>query len=292
MSLLSNNRLSIQINAKGAELASLVSLSTGHEYLWQADPAFWARHSPVLFPIVGAVWNNVYTHQGESYPLSQHGFARDREFALVSQSDTEVLYRLVHDEDTLARYPFPFCLEIGYRLSDNCVEVLWRVVNTGAAELPFQIGAHPAFNYPNFEATSPERGSFAFDRTDSFRYQLIAQKGCVAPKLHTLTLSPEGLLPLDIHTFDSDALVIPDSQLKRVALLDRNRCPYLTLHFDAPVVGLWSPPGKNAPFICIEPWYGRCDEAGYAGEFRDKEWMQHLAPGQTFEARYTIEVAL
>ena len=105
-----------------------------------------------------------------------------------------------------------------------------------------------------------------------------------------MPLDKEGLLPLDTHTFDKDALVLEDSQVKRVDLLNQNGSSYLTVYFTAPVVGLWSPPAKNAPFICIEPWYGRCDRVNYTGEYKDRDWMQHLQPGETFNASYLVEI--
>ena len=114
MKTISNEQLTIQVSPYGAELCSI--LANGKEYLWQADPAFWKRHSPVLFPIVGSVWENQYRNEGIAYTLSQHGFARDMEFTLVSEKDDEVRYRLVSNEETLQKYPFPFCLEIGYRI--------------------------------------------------------------------------------------------------------------------------------------------------------------------------------
>ena len=59
---------------------------------------------------------------------------------------------------------------------------------------------------------------------------------------------------------------------------------------EAPLFGIWSPPGKNAPFICIEPWYGRCDDEYFDGDLTEREWGNKLAPHQTFEASYTITV--
>ena len=145
----------------GAELCSIVA--NGKEYLWQADPAFWKRHSPVLFPIVGSVWENEYRNEGIPYTLTQHGFARDMEFTLISEKEDEVRYRLVSNEETLHKYPFPFCLEIGYRIQGKKIEVMWEVKNTGDKEMYFQIGAHPAFYWPEFDASNSERGFFRFD---------------------------------------------------------------------------------------------------------------------------------
>ena len=286
----SNNSLTIQVSPHGAELSSIVANATGKEYLWQADPTFWKRHSPVLFPIVGSLWNNEYRHNGKTYKLSQHGFARDQEFKLIKETDTELRFQLQDNEDTLQLYPFPFCLEIGYKLAGNQIEVLWTVKNTGNEELHFQIGAHPAFYYPDYDKDSSSRGFFAFDRHEGLSYKLIQEKGCIGDKEYPLSLDKEGLLPLDIHTFDKDALVLENSQVKRVDLLKQDGGSYLTVYFTAPVVGLWSPPSKDAPFVCIEPWYGRCDRVNYTGDYKDRDWMQHLQPGETFDASYIIEI--
>ena len=101
---LANEHLTVEVSSHGAELCSIRGNASGQEYLWQADPTYWKRHSPVLFPIVGSVWENQYRHADKSYPLSQHGFARDMDFELVSQSETEVLFRLESNEETLAKY--------------------------------------------------------------------------------------------------------------------------------------------------------------------------------------------
>lgn len=290
MKTLSNQKLTIRVAEHGAELSSVVANETGKEYLWQADPAFWKRHSPILFPIVGSVWNAEYRHEGVVYPLSQHGFARDMDFTPTLETEDELRFALASDVDTLKVYPFPFLLEIGYRLEGNKVEVLWSVRNTGEKTSYFQIGAHPAFYYPNYEADKPERGYFAFDVKDGLVYRALAGKGCVGEEVRPVPLDADGLIPLDIHTFDIDTFILENSQIKRVDLLDTSKRPYLSLSFTAPVVGLWSPPTKNAPFVCIEPWYGRCDRVNYTGEYKDRDWVQRLEPGEVFDASYTIEI--
>lgn len=290
MKTLTNGTLTIKVDPLGAELTSIVNNSTGREYLWQADPAYWKRHSPILFPIVGGVWNGRYFHEGREYQLSQHGFARDKEFELILDLPNEVRYRLTSNVDTLKVYPFPFELQIGYKLNENKVEVIWEVRNTGIEDMYFQIGAHPAFYYPDFDISTEERGYFAFDKKDELEYLLIHEKGCVLPSdRHSLELI-DGLLPIYTYTFDEDALILEDSQVTKVALLDNKKVPFVTLHFTAPAVGLWSPPHKDAPFVCIEPWYGRCDRVGYSGEFKDRDWMNKLMSEKLFEASYSIEI--
>lgn len=289
MQTLKNDILTVQVSEMGAELHSIVR--NGYEYLWQGDPAFWGRRSPVLFPIVGSVWEKKYRVDGREYELGQHGFARDMKFELVSESDSEVWYRLESTPETLAKYPWPFVLEIGYKLEGSSIEVLWKVSNPGSEEMFFQIGAHPAFNYPGYDAQTSDRGYFSFDKPEGLECVAIKEKGCVDVE-STYSLNVEdGLLPLKSDSFDNtDAFVLQNSQVSRVTLHGLDKAPFLTLCFDAPVVGLWSPPGKNAPFVCIEPWYGRCDRVAFIGDYREKDWVNSLAPGTVFSASYTIVV--
>ena len=291
MHTLKNEILTVQVKEHGAELASIRKGSV--EYLWQADPMFWGRHSPVLFPIVGSVWEKRYRVDGREFELGQHGFARDMDFTMVEGSEDEVRYRLESTEDTLKKYPWPFVLEIAYRLHGNMIDVIWEVSNPGNEDMYFQIGAHPAFNYPDYDPQTMERGFLSFDRGEGLECIRIKEKGCVdAETLYPLDIPADGLLPLTRETFDKiDTIMLQDGQIGSVALYRTDRTPWLKLSFEAPVVGIWSPPGKNAPFICLEPWYGRCDRAGYEGDYRDRDWVNRLAPGERFSSVYTIEIA-
>lgn len=291
MHVLKNDILTVLVKEHGAELASIRKDST--EYLWQADPAFWGRHSPVLFPIVGSVWDKKYRVDGKEYELGQHGFARDMDFTLVSGSESEVRYRLESDEDTLGKYPWPFVLEIAYRLHGNRLDVIWEVENPGNDDMYFQIGAHPAFYYPDYTPETEERGFLSFDRSEGLECIRIKEKGCVdADTKYPLPVPEDGMMPVRCDTFDAiDTIMLQDSQIGKVVLYRNDGTPWLALSFDAPVVGIWSPPTRNAPFICLEPWYGRCDRAGYDGDFRNKDWVNRLAPGERFRSVYTIEIA-
>ena len=291
MHTLKNEILTVQVKEHGAELASIRKGSV--EYLWQADPLFWGRHSPVLFPIVGSVWEKRYRVDGREFELGQHGFARDMDFTMVEGGEDEVRYRLESTEDTLKKYPWPFVLEIAYRLHGNMIDVIWEVSNPGNEDMYFQIGAHPAFNYPDYDPQTVERGFLSFDRGEGLECIRIKEKGCVdAETLYPLDVPADGLLPLTRETFDKiDTIMLQDGQIGSVALYRTDRTPWLKLSFEAPVVGIWSPPGKNAPFICLEPWYGRCDRAGYEGDYRDRDWVNRLAPGERFSSVYTIEIA-
>lgn len=286
METLSNGIISISVNSFGAELSSLRRGDT--EYLWDADPAFWKRHSPVLFPIVGSVCDGVFRVDGKEYPMGQHGFARDMEFRLVSKSSDEIFYELCSTPETLAKYPFEFRLTIGYRLKGASVEVIWKVENPLDKAMPFQIGAHPAFFYPQYNPETSNRGSFTLnDGTGKMEYILIGGAAC-ADVDHRY--ESEAVIPLTPDSFNHDAFIFDRSQVKKVTLNAPDGTPWLALSFDAPLVGLWSPNGKNAPFVCVEPWYGRCDRMGFKGEFADRDEVQILPAGAEFEASYTIEI--
>ena len=300
MKSISNNAITIAVKEHGAELASIIC--KGREYLWQAYEKYWKRHSPVLFPFVGALWHGEYRTKGTAYKMGQHGFARDMDFTLISETDTELWYRLASDEDTQAKYPYDFILEIGYKLIGNTVRVMWRVENNGDEILPFQIGAHPAFYWPMLDnaaidagvdamekelVTTDKRGYFRLDAKSSvLPISDITEGGCVGG-VSEIKIE-DGYLPLTIHSFDRDAIVIEDSLVSKVTLCDDELRPYVSLQFSSPLVGLWSPPKKRAPFVCIEPWYGRTDDVNYRGELADRKWMQSLKPGEKFEAHYDI----
>ena len=290
MQILKNDILTIEVKEHGAELQSVKKGSV--EYLWQGDPAYWGRRSPVLFPIVGSVWEKRYRVAGKEFEMGQHGFARDMEFTLVSQTETEVRYRLESSEETLAKFPYPFVLEIAYKLDGNKLDVIWDVMNPASEDLYFQIGAHPAFNYPDYSLESKERGFLEFDKSEGLECIRIKEKGCVDAETKYPLEMPDGIIKLEKDTFDAiDSIILEGGQISRINMFREDMSPWLSVSFDAPVGGIWSPPGKNAPFICLEPWYGRCDRAGYEGDFKEKDWVNRLAPGERFASRYVIEIA-
>ena len=291
MITIQNEKIRLQVAEHGAELSSIQA--GGREYLWQADPKFWNRHSPVLFPQVGMVWNKEYRHRGQVYPMGQHGFARDMDFVLHSEERGEAFFLLESSAETLTRYPFPFRLEIGYRLHDNSIDVLWIVKNTGAEEMLYQIGAHPAFLYRDLDVSLKERGFLYLYRdgkaAEELTYISPTEKGCTDCVAHTLSL-PGGEMEITTDTFACDTYIFEGHQLSKITLADRHRRPYLSIAFNTPLVAVWSPSATkpDVPFICLEPWYGRCDRVGYEGELCSRDHMQYLQPGAIFSTSYTI----
>lgn len=283
---ISNDKITVQVDGMGAELKSLKEVASGREYMWNGDPRYWKRTSPVLFPLVGGVRGGVYRLNDREYPMDQHGFARDMEFKLKSQVAHEIWFVLESNADTLAKYPYPFVLELGYELVDRSLIVKWRVKNPAKEIMYFSIGGHPAFLCPIMEGTKQSDYAIRFD-TDEKVVSSCLDKGLVGGMTMIYNLK-DGILPVTEHLFDGDALVIEHDQAHKVALITPDGRDYLTVEFDAPLFGIWSPPKKRAPFICIEPWYGRCDRADYTGDWTEREWIQQIGAGETFASDYRI----
>lgn len=289
---LKNDNLTVSIESFGAELTSILD-KNGTEYLWCGDSKFWGRHSPVLFPVVGKPRDGKFTYEGKEYAMGQHGFARDMEFTCTKQEAGEIWFQLEANEETLAKYPFAFGLEIGYRLSDSTVKVMWKVTNREEKkDMHFSIGAHPAFMCPLTEGEAQTDYSIVMDATDKVDYYFLnAENGLLADKKYELKLE-NGSHKLVEGFFDESAYVIENSQVNKVALVNPQGKEYITVTFDAPLVGIWSPEKKNAPFVCIEPWYGRCDKENFNGTLEEREWSNKLAAGEVFEKSYDIRVGV
>ena len=288
---LKNQEISIAVESLGAELKSLKKLDTGTEYMWCADARYWNRTSPILFPFVGSAKDKKYRTKGQTYSMTQHGFARDMEFSLLSQTGDEIWFGLRSNEKTLEKYPYEFILRLGYRIAGNQTEVIWQVENPGTEVLHFSIGGHPAFNCP-IEADTKQNECFIdFGNVDEVASTRISENGLALNESDTYPLDG-GRLALTDCLFDHDALVIEDNQTPTVSLCRPDGSAYVKVTMDAPLFGVWSPSGgSTAPFVCIEPWYGRCDSEDFTGTLEERKWGNRVAPGEVWEASYTIEIA-
>lgn len=287
---LKNEKLTVQFSDQGAEMLSLKSNQTGQEYLWQGDSKYWGRRSPVLFPVVGRLIQDRYVYEGKEYPMFQHGFARDMKFTCVSENREEIWFGLEATPATKENYPFEFCLEIGYRLSEETVTVIWKVTNQEKErEMYFAIGGHPGFLCPLKEGEAQSEYSIWMNQEEVLFSQINLETGLMRSYKNLLTL-PKGRRMLEDGFFDQGAYILEDYQVQKISLVNPDHEPYLTVSFQSPLVGIWSPEKKNAPFVCIEPWYGRCDREGFSGTLKNREWNNMLVPGGVFERSYQITV--
>ena len=288
-----NDRIAAEIDLHGAELTSLKKRDTDEELIWTADKQYWGRHAPMLFPIVGKVWNGEYRVGDEIYSLPQHGFARDHDFKLLCQDKESVTLCLESDDQSLKVYPYRFRIEATYRLEDNTLVVEWRIKNPGSETMFFQIGAHPGFNYREFSKDDFIHGYFRVISGDEpVRRLVIGQltpDGYRSENAAMIELDSDAMLPITPGLFTNDALVLEEYQTDQIILYDKDCNPYISVETpDAPVWGLWSPPSKNAPFVCIEPWMGRCDFQGYQGDITGRDYINSLEAGKSSAFCYRI----
>ena len=282
-----NENIKLKVDSHGAEMKSLIKKETGAEYLWNGDPAYWQRTSPILFPLVGRLVDNTYSAKGNTYTMPQHGFARDMEFTLLEKKDHEIWFSLKDTEETRENYPYTFELQIGYLLQGANVKVMWKVRNEQEEILPFAIGGHPAFLCP---ALCPECKDTFYLKFDCDKLRATKLQGpYVLPDTYEEVPLDHGMLLIDDKAiFANDTLMVEHDQAHEISICDAQKKELVTLRTQAPLFAVWSPEGKRAPFICIEPWYGRCDSLDYAGDITQREWENLLEKGQEFNAEYEI----
>jgi len=273
------------IKAHGAELCSLKN-AQGDELLWQAGPQ-WPRHAPLLFPIVGRLKNDQLRHRGKTYPMTQHGFARDHRFAWLRREPNMCQLVLTDEPDTRSRYPFAFRLEVTYAVSGAELEVTLRIENLGDEVLPASIGAHPAFNWP----LSPELAKDEYTLT--FSNEEIAPIRRLKARLMRAAPEPTPIhgktLALSERLFDDDAVIL-DVLASSSVRYAGPRGPSIEMSWEGfRELGIWSKPG-GAPFLCIEPWRGFASPSDFDGEFADKPGLMHIPPAEQQVLRYRIRV--
>lgn len=285
---LQNNLVEAVVNSQGAELTSFILKQDGTEYMWQADKTVWGRHAPVLFPIVGRVNNNKYMVEGQEYELTQHGFARDRDFEIVDSGADFVVLRLTADHETKAKYPYNFQLDISYTLKGSSIITGYRVKNLDNKPLDFSIGAHPGFNCPLIEGETIKDYYLEFEQRETADIYYL-ENGLIAGR--KAYLDNEKIIALTPDLFKDDALIFKNLQSVEVTLKSKKSAKQVQVRFAGfPYLGIWSKPSGGA-FVCIEPWCGVTDELNRKGSFIEKECIYSLERGQDFWREFSIAIS-
>lgn len=277
-----NSYITAQIKHSGAELFSLKNNKTNKEYIWEGNSEFWGKHSPVLFPIVGMLKNNRYYIDNTEYHLPRHGFARNMIFELINKTESSATFSIQSSTETLKVYPFEFELHICYTLDVKNLNIEYKIINKNKFKMPFSIGAHPALALiGNFENYAIE-----FEKEEHMVYSLL-EDNLISNETKILE-SQEKKVPLNYKLFENDALIFKSLKSKKLSIL-KNSVPLLKIHFQSfPHLGIWTV--KNAPFICIEPWFGYSDSIETNGNLFEKEGIQILEAEETFNTKLTIEI--
>lgn len=287
---LENEFLCVEIAEMGAEVTRIYDKTEDNEILWEGNPVYWKRHSPVLFPNVGKTYKNRVLINGTQYPTSQHGFARDNVFTCIEAANEKASFMFRSSEETKEVYPFDFELHINYKLNKKELTVEWQVKNCGDETMYFTIGGHPAFRFAKPEETKADY-VLKVPGKEKLEYVLIdISCGCAnIDEVHTLQLNEETY-PLSDELFAKDALVVDNGQIEEAWLCHKDGTPYVGVRsVGFPNYGIWSVEG--APFVCLEPWMGRCDNVGFNAELSEKPNVNKVEAGEKFIKDYTIVVA-
>ncbi|TDO83180.1 galactose mutarotase-like enzyme [Flavobacterium chryseum] len=278
---ITNSRLKASIKHAGAELFSLKD-NQNKEYIWEGNPDFWGKHSPVLFPIVGTLKNNTYKIGEKEYELPRHGFARDMEFELIEKTENSAVFSLQSNEETLKKYPFEFELQLIYTIEETTLDIQYKVINKSDTKMPFSIGAHPAIALPE----KFENYAFEFEKEETLKYYLL-ENDLISDKTKVLETT-NNLVPLDYKLFKNDALIFKTLESNSLTILEDSK-PYIKVDFeDFPSLGIWTK--VKAPFICIEPWLGYSDTANNSGNLFEKEGILILDAHQEFNSKFSIQI--
>ena len=282
---LTNNILSVEVSEHGAELVSLAK--GGREYMWSGDADFWNRHAPILFPAVGKPYNNELHIGGKTYPMKQHGFARDSEFETCGDGRLRMV-----DVDHSAQYPYRFSLEADYRLDGSRVEITWTVTNRDNKDMHFQIGAHPGFMLPDYNVADKVHGFVRYhDRNGHAVSPVMVSALDDGNRVPRTPVSIPADMPVGADTFAHDALIIEDAQVATAELCDRKGRPVLSVGCpQAEAFGIWAPHKEGCPFVCLEPWCGICDARGYTDDISQRTYSHRLAPDGQYRFTYTIDI--
>jgi galactose mutarotase-like enzyme len=279
-----SSQLKVTINSFGAELCS-VKNNNNLEFIWQANKAIWARHAPVLFPIVGKLKDNFFVYENIKHELSQHGFARDLDFKLIQDSSNSCTFELTSNPETLEKFPFEFVFQINYLLLENNLITSYKVINPSNKPLFFSVGAHPGFNCPLLPNESFTDYYLEFEKNT---YELTElDNGLRTDVKKNLTLTDNKLV-LNADVFNKDALVFENSQINKVSLCSSKSAHKVTLESEKwPFFGIWSKSGSD-DFICLEPWHGIADTSTTNNELVNKDGIIELAPNTEFNCSFSI----
>ena len=285
---LENENIKIAVDTKGAELKSVFNKVNQQELLWQANPEFWGKSSPVLFPIVGTLKDGLYIYQGKEYQLSRHGFARDCNFKVEEVSDSHLVFSLESSKEIVQLYPFVFKLQIIYTLLGNSLQVEYKVENLSDVEtMYFSLGAHPAFKVGK-KADEFSDYTLLFNK-DSHLKASCLKDGLLTTDKNTITLTNQKL-QLNYKLFENDALVLLDMKSDKITLLDKDDEPILNFDFkNFPYFGIWTV--KDSGFICLEPWAGVSDFETHNQDIKTKSGINTIQPKENWLASWSISIA-
>lgn len=270
----------VAVNTLGAELKSYQNAS-GKEFVWDSNPDFWPRSSPLLFPSIGNLRNNKTFINGTEYEIPKHGFVRDIDMEFEIEAENKISFFCQYNENTLKCYPFRFHFRQTYELSGPLLHITYLITNGDDREMYYHLGAHPGFMCPLEEGENFSDYLLKFpymETCDSPVYDL--QNMQFDPVNTVRYLDKSDTLKLDYSLFEIDALVFPHMKSRSVQLLNPATGRGIQMDYpDFSTIAFWTPAQVNAPFLCIEPWNGAAIFADEDDNFVNKRDIQTLKAG-------------
>lgn len=287
---LSYKGVSAVVESAGAELISFIP-QNGREYIWQADPAVWPNHTPMLFPVCSATLNNTLRIDGVPYPLGKHGFTRKVPFELGRHGADFVELVYASNPETLRQYPFEFLLHVTHTIAEDGFSTTFLVENKSEKRMPLCIGGHPGFTCPLYEGEAFEDYQLVFEKPESGRNLTLSDGTCIDGE-EQIPLQGGTILPLDHALFDQrDALVFEKLNSNVVKLVNAKTGRGFAFDFHKfDVLAVWTMPNKKGNYLCLEPWCGLPAVKGETGSFEDKPYVKFLNPGESFQVGYSMMV--
>jgi galactose mutarotase-like enzyme len=280
-----------KVSTKGGELVSFINNNV--EYVWGGDPKYWSGQAPVLFPTVGSLINRETEINGIIYQMKKHGFARKSEFELINQTEDSICFSLKSNKDTLLCYPFEFELRVIHTVFKFGFKTEYKVINNDKTDILFGIGGHTGFNCPLFENTQFTDYSIIFEQTETGPVYYTRTNDCdgvIHREDRVAKLEGNKELKLEYSLFDRDVIIIDNIRSHFIKLVNKENGKGFEFKMNGfKSLGLWTPPFKKAPFICIEPWTVSPDFSDNSGKFIEKPYITKLPIGCEFSVSYEMK---
>lgn len=284
-----NQHLSITVDELGAGLTSIVRKADNRQMLWQGDAKYWQGQSPILFPTIGNSADQSAHFYGKKYPMPKHGLVRTMQFEIREKLADAITLEVSDNEQTHQHYPYNFTFAVRYALDDNTINISF-IVEGKNSPLPFHVGAHPAFNLPDFDEADEVHGYLKPDVSDYLMSDRLKPGGLRWAEGAIKIPLKQGILALGNHTFDCDTILDTRGLVHACELYNKENIRIVRMVFDSPVLALWAPKNGCCPFVCIEPWWGCCDDYGFNGDFSQRRWINTSEPGKGKTISYSITI--
>ncbi len=275
-----NENYILGVKEMGAELTSLKSKKTGFEFIWTGNEEIWYGQSPILFPIIGRLLDDKYRLNEKEYTMPKHGIVRKKPFTLIEKTEDSLTFSQKDDEESREAYPYSFELKVKFQLTETGLSVTHTVINNDSETMYYSFGAHPGFNCKIGDYLEFQNNETLLTERIDHESILIEEKFPVDLKENKLYLTKE--------LFCDDALILSGYTSKYISLKSDDNKRVVKFNFDSPILGIWAKP--NAPYVCIEPWWGINDNYDKKDDISKKRAIMALNSKESASYNWNIEI--